>query len=115
LADPEDVSKYSLGLLWAKNPSYDPTLGNSLTIPVDGRTTASFTGISDYVYYRVGGASWSMPYLAGVYALVLQVNPAIQPEQFLDLALQTGQLLNQISGDHRYVLIDPVRLVQAVQ
>ena len=44
---------------------------------MDSRCTASPTGINDYVYYREGGMSWTVPYLAGLYALACQVNPDI--------------------------------------
>ncbi|HEY3474798.1 MAG TPA: hypothetical protein VGK56_09330 [Anaerolineales bacterium] len=55
------------------------------------RTTASPTGTKDYVFYRQGGWSWSIPYLAGMYALETQVQPEITPEQFWDTALDTGK------------------------
>ena len=30
---------------------------------------------NEYVFYREGGWSWSIPYIAGVYALAAQVKP----------------------------------------
>jgi len=60
---------------------------------MDSRTTASPTGIDEYVFYRIGGMSWSVPYIAGVYALAVQVDPAITPERFWALAVRTGRTI----------------------
>jgi hypothetical protein len=57
---------------------------------MDSRTTASPTGKEDYVFYRQGGWSWAIPYLAGMYTLAVQVKPDITPEEFWDTALNTG-------------------------
>ena len=58
---------------------------------MDSRTTASQTGADEYVFYREGGESWAVPWIAGVYALVCQVNPSVTPEQFWDIAMKTGR------------------------
>jgi hypothetical protein len=57
---------------------------------MDSRTTASPTGPSDYVVYSSGGWSWSVPWLAGLYALACQTHPDITPELFWKTALETG-------------------------
>jgi len=61
-----------------------------LFVPMDSRTTASFTGVKDYVFYGPGGVSWTVPYAAGAYALAAQVAPDITPERFWSLALKAG-------------------------
>ena len=63
---------------------FDPKYfsSNYLLIPMDARTTASPTGNKDYVFYGMGGISWTAPYLAGVYALACQIDPKITPEKF---------------------------------
>ena len=60
---------------------------------MDSRTTASPTGVDDYVFYGPGGASWTVPYVAGAYALAAQVDPNITPEKFWSLAIKTGHPL----------------------
>jgi hypothetical protein len=35
-----------------------------LLIPMDSRTTASPTGVIDYMFFRSGEWSWSIPYIA---------------------------------------------------
>lgn len=61
-----------------------------LLIPMNNRTMASPTGTQDYVHFGIGGISWSIPYLAGVYALACQVKPTITPPEFMSLAMRTG-------------------------
>jgi hypothetical protein len=49
---------------------------------MQARTTATPTGKEDYVFDVPGGMSWTVPYLAGMYALAAQVRPDITPEVF---------------------------------
>ncbi len=97
LADPEVFASYTPGLWWvdqfysgryASAPD-----GRVLLVPMDSRSTASPTSAGDYVFYRVGGWSWSIPWIAGLYALSCQVKPDITPELFWETALLTGDSL----------------------
>jgi len=65
-----------------------------LLVPMDSRATASPTGATDYVFYRTGGMSWAVPYVAGLYALSCQVKPDITPAQFWAKALETGDVVD---------------------
>ena len=59
-----------------------------------------------------------MPYIAGVYALAAQVDPAITPGRFRDLAMQTGRTVQIRRGGKQYSLgpiIDPVALIAALE
>jgi hypothetical protein len=87
MADPDRFASYGPGLFWIDAPM--PTV-ETLMIPMDSRTTASPTGADEYVFYREGGWSWSIPYIAGLYALACQVKPEITPEPFRVAALKTG-------------------------
>ena len=49
-----------------------PWLKNRIGIPTDGKTTPYFKG--GYYYTRLGGASSTYPYLAGIFACALQDN-----------------------------------------
>jgi hypothetical protein len=85
-----------------------------LLAPMDSRTTASPTGRHDYVFYRSGGLSWSVPYLAGLYALACQVKPDITAEEFLTAASRTGDRLELPGGwrlDVPVVIVNPPRLI----
>ncbi len=56
------------------------------------------TGEEDYVFYRSGGLSWAIPYVAGLYALACQVDPEITPWTFWRTALATGDFVRGQSG-----------------
>jgi hypothetical protein len=119
LSDPDTLESYEPGLWWAENffKGVD-VLQSTLLIPMDSRTTASPTGTDDYVFYREGGWSWSIPYIAGVYALAAQVNPRITPEVFWSTALDTGRTIEIPHEGQKHsfgVILDPVALTGALQ
>jgi hypothetical protein len=94
LSDPNRYESQRPGLWWvnqfyAENPEAAATSEN-LLVPMDSRCTASPTGAEDYVFYREGGWSWAVPYIAGLYALSCQVKPEITPEVFWAKAIETG-------------------------
>ena len=85
---------------------------------MDARTTASPTGVDEYVFYGEGGWSWSIPYVAGVYALAAQVEPSITPDRFWALALETGRTIDLQRGGkkHRFGrILDAAALVEAIR
>lgn len=118
LADPNDIQSYEPGLWW-QDYFYESGLYSldTLLIPMDSRTTASPTGTEDYVFYREGGWSWSIPYLAGMYTLAAQVNPDITPDEFWDTALKTGKTIQIQHNGKEYelgVILDPQALIDAL-
>ncbi|MFX0201064.1 MAG: S8 family serine peptidase, partial [Candidatus Hodarchaeota archaeon] len=119
LANPNVFESYEAGLWWAKK-YYDGVRwrdSDRLLVPMDSRTTASPLGNDEYVFYRQGGWSWAIPYIAGVYALAAQVEPAITPEQFWSLAIKTGNTI-QLDKKGKVIpfgpIIDPVRLIRSI-
>ena len=118
LADPDQFESYGLGVLWAGTAPDDPYLQGNIIVPMDSRTTASFTGVQDYVFFSIGGGSWTMPYLAGMYALAIQVQPTLTPENFLSLAIKTGRKISYANGDTVIVLspvINPITLIDSLR
>lgn len=119
LADPNDFGSYQPGLWWQDqfyNGSF--SMANTLLVPMDSRTTASPTGTEDYVFYRSGGWSWSVPYIAGVYTLAVQVKPKITPEEFWQTALITGKTIQLEQNGKAYkfgVILDPPALIEALR
>jgi hypothetical protein len=118
LADPDQFTSYGPELFSANDFYNDSNrFKDWLVVPMDSRTTAGPHGAQDYVFYRQGGASWSIPYLAGVYALAAQVKPSITPDEFLALTLRTGRTI-QLSHDGKTIrfgpILDPVSLMQAL-
>ena len=118
LAEPNQFESYVPGLWWAKNFYGGQPLKQTLLIPMDSRTTASPTGTEDYAFYRTGGWSWSIPYIAGMYALAVQVKPTITPEEFWTTALETGKTTQLVHEGKEYsfgVILDPQALIAALQ
>ena len=101
LADPDDFTAYGPGSWWARlfdEGRSKHTEPNRLLVPMDARTTASPTGVDEYVFYGEGGWSWSIPYIAGLYALAAQVEPGIAPDRFWALVLKTGRTIELHRG-----------------
>ncbi|MFA5162381.1 MAG: S8/S53 family peptidase [Elusimicrobiales bacterium] len=89
LADPDNRNSYASGTMFCRNK-----LGSQpdeLEIPMDSRTVADPNGNKDYYFSRVGGISWTIPWVAGLYALACQVSPDITPEIFWAAALKTAE------------------------
>jgi Subtilase family len=118
LSNPNEFQSYEPGLWW-QNQFYEQGLTTgTLLVPMDSRTTASPTGTEDYVFYREGGWSWSIPYLAGMYTLAIQVKPEITPEEFWKTALDTGKTIHieHQGRDYKFgVILDPQALIKEIQ
>jgi hypothetical protein len=93
LADPDRFDSYGPAWFGGGVPHESPGGREALLVPMDSRTTAGPTGADEYVFYRLGGLSWSVPWAAGLYALACQVKPDITPELFWKTALETGDVL----------------------
>ena len=118
LSDPNEFQSYEPGLWWQQQFYAQGLSTNTLLVPMDSRTTASPTGTEDYVFYREGGWSWSIPYLAGTYALAVQSKPDITPEGFWETALRTGQTIPVQHNGKNYefgVILDPQALIKAIK
>ncbi len=101
MSDPDLLSSYLPGSWWAKGFYENPQSAlreNTLLVPMDSRCTASPAGPRDYAFYRQGGWSWAIPYLAGLYAVACQAKPDVTPELFWKTALETGAVV-QIPKD----------------
>jgi hypothetical protein len=105
-------------MFWARSFHANPAAYTGFIMaPMDARAAAGPTGVSDYVFYRVGGLSWVVPYLVGVYALGLQVRPDLTPEDFYRAALATGSQVTVAYGGVSSTLgsiINPAALVASL-
>jgi hypothetical protein len=66
----------------------------------------------------MGGWSWSIPYLAGTYALAVQVDPNITPDEFWEAALKTGRAIHILHVGKEYelrVILDPQALIETLK
>jgi hypothetical protein len=121
LKDPDDFASYGLGSWWAKSfldgqRRFQPEV--RLLVPMDARSTASPTGEREYVHYAGGGWSWSVPYLAGLYALGCQVREDLTPQRFWETALKTGRTVNLTNRNETLELgtiADPAALIDALK
>jgi hypothetical protein len=121
LADPNTWTSYMpgswwAGAFWAGQGRFAP--GQRLLAPMDSRTLASPTGLTDWVHYDSGGWSWTVPWIAGLYALACQVRPDLTPELFWAEALQTGRTIRLSRAGVEVdfgTLADPVALVEKLQ
>jgi hypothetical protein len=121
LADPDSFESYGPGLFWAQrffDGKSSVSNGDHLLVPMDSRTTASPGGPNEYVFYSDGGWSWSIPYIAGMYALAAQVDSGITPDLFWSLAMKTGRTIMLKNGDKTVSfgkILDPCALISALQ
>lgn len=104
LADPNDFDSY---VLPAWQTSTTPK--KDYMIPSGGRTYASCTGENGYEIGYSGAMSWTMPWLAGLYALCCQVKPEITPDEFRQTVRETAQVKS--FGK----LVDPVAIIRQLQ
>jgi hypothetical protein len=122
MADPNAFESYEPGLwlaagFFSREPTTRYRSSDLLWIPMDSRTTASPTGSSKYVFYRAGGWSWSIPYIAGLYALACQVDPSVTPDSFWKKAMETGRTIQVAHEGKSYPLgpiVDPVSLMRSL-
>ena len=85
---------------------------------MDGSTTADMSG-DTYVYYADGGWSWTVPYIAGVYALCAGVDPDITPEAFYDAAVKTATVITRSKEEggkeYTFHMMNPPALISSLQ
>jgi len=118
LDDPNAIASLRAGLWWEQAFYQGRWSGQRLLIPMDSRTTASPHGKDEYAFYRSGGWSWAIPYIGGMYALALQVDPELTHTDFWALALESGQKVTYQHEGKTYTLdavLDPAALIAAVQ
>ncbi len=82
---------------------------DALCVPAGNRSTASYTGPTDYVFWRQGGMSWTVPYLAGLAALAYQVDPELKPKSIQALWKETASKTSQ------GLVVNPPAFIAAVQ
>jgi hypothetical protein len=117
-ADPQDFESYLPGRWWASQFYSGKIPMGRLMVPMDSRTTASEANDKAYVFYRNAGWSWSIPYIAGLYALAVQVRPGVTPQEFWDAAMQTSRTIRHRNGGKEYdfgPIADPPALIRRLE
>lgn len=99
--DRNDPANYEASLAIKRlSPGHKTT---RLHAPGDYRTTASNLGPDVYAYWGEGGLSWVAPYLAGLVAMGMQVNPDLAPADLYraldETAIQTNAGLKLVNPE----------------
>lgn len=122
--DADNFESYKPGSWWEDNAEMffrhkfwgDTSI---LLVPMDFRCTAAPNGVNDYAVYASGGWSWSIPYIAGVYALACQADPNITYDEFWDIALETGKsvMIKGHDGQEYSMekIINPVGIIERLK
>lgn len=119
LDDPDKLASFIPAVIQIEDFQgyFDESL-DRLLVPMDSRSRADYTDPDGYIFDRVGGRSWAMPYIAGIYALAVQIDPTLTGEGFWSLAVETSQSIEVETDDGIIVLtpiIDPRALVEALR
>jgi hypothetical protein len=85
-------------------------VADRVVIPNDYRSMASLAGPEEYMYDGKGGMSWSVPYLAGLFALALQVNPNLIKQEIADAINGTASL-----NKNGLKVVNPRGFVEAIK
>lgn len=118
MAAPDTFESYEPGTFWAAGFYARGIQLESLLVPMDSRTVAGTASPNDYVFGRVGGGSWTPPYIAGLYALAVQTDSTITPSRFWSTAIRTGRTVQVEHDGRRYSLgtiIDPTALISELR
>jgi len=113
LSDPNEFSSYQKGLFYSKGDD----LGGTVLFPMDSRCAASPDGPTDYTFYRDGGMSWVVPYVAGLYALACEAKPSITPSEFIKEIKSTKKLIEiDVFGEKKKAgIVDPIALIEKIK
>jgi len=107
--DKENVEKYDFAMFMKKEHKTG-RLPEGIVIPSDYRTMASRKGENEYMYNGEGGMSWSVPYLAGIFALALQTNPDLTQNELNKLVIDTATV-----NKNGLKIINPKGIIEAIK
>jgi hypothetical protein len=111
----DDFDTYEEWLFTQENKKDKKWAEGKIIIPSDYRTIASSwnkknkDGIDEYAYYGQGGVSWSIPYLAGLFTLMLQVNKDLTNEEMVKILKDTS-----VTNKNGLKIIDPQKAIERI-
>ena len=116
--DKEDINEYNkwLGLEDSKKKEglyvpYSLQKENGIIIPCDYRTVASsYKKKNEYLFFHTVGISGSVPYLAGLFSLMLQINNNLKMEEMVKI-IQNTALVNK----NGLRIINPKGVIESVK
>ena len=77
-------------------------------VPASGRTTATTMSGASYIYWSSGGLSWTMPYMLGLYAIAIEIDPALTQDELRTLVVETAYDNNGMK------IVNPVGFIASV-
>ena len=78
-------------------------------VPAGSRTSAATMGGAEYIYWGSGGLSWTMPYMLGLYADAIAIDPTLTQDDIRSLVISTA-----CTNSAGMRIIDPVAFIAAV-
>lgn len=117
--DPNDIHSYG-PVNWIADMFYESPefFLDRYLVPMGSRTYAGWTGSDDYEISNEGGLSWTVPWLAGFYALCCQVRPEMTPQEFIETVKSTA-VTTEIEHEGKTYqfgkIIDPAAAIGALQ
>ena len=78
-------------------------------VPCAGRTTSSVLDNLHYIYWAKGGLSWAVPYVLGLYAIAIEIDPSLTQEALRKLIVDTAY----VNGEGMPI-VNPVGFVAEV-
>lgn len=78
-------------------------------VPNAGRTTAATERGSQYIYWGESGLSWAMPYVLGLYAIAIEIDPALSQDDLRTFIKDTAYV-----NAKNERIVNPVGFVAAI-
>ncbi len=72
-------------------------------VPTGSRTVANCENSSSYTYYTNGGVSWATPYMVGLAALGLQINPNLTKDEIVSYFKESAALTNNVINPEGFI------------
>ena len=78
-------------------------------VPAGGRTTAATLANAEYIYWSEAGLSWTVPYMLGLYAIAIEIDPTLTQDELRSLIVDTAY-----QNDSGLRIVHPVGFIAAV-
>ncbi len=114
--DKDNIDTYEEWLFTQESKKDKKFFEGKIIIPCDYRTIASswnkkeIDEQSGYEFHGQGGVSWSIPYLAGVYALMLQIKKDLTVEEMNKILKETARI-----NKNGLKIIDPQKAIESIK
>lgn len=106
----DNFDTYEEWLFLKENKKDNKKIDERIIIPCDYRTMASsWNKQGGYEFQGQGGVSWAIPYLAGIFALMLQVKNDLTEEEITKILKNTAKI-----NKNGLKIIDPQKAIESI-